>query len=356
MSEPDVDLVIALHDLTRPVGRAASSALAGDADGVRVTIACHELAAADVEASLPEDVRGRVRLLEVRDGLGSPSGPFNAGLDAATARYVTIMGSDDYVEPGALRAWADAADAASADVVLAPMRHQSGERIPTPRVRPGRHRRLDRVKDRLAYRTAPLGLMRREVLDRHALRLTPGMRSGGDVAFTVRLWSLPLRVDLAARAPRYVVGADAVTRVTTAVRPVTQELQAWDHLLREDWFAALDPAWRRAVAIKAVRIHLLGAARRRPRAQMWHDGEAAWLGELTRGWVGAAPGVLRPQARADRDLLDVMLAPTTEEALAAASARRAVAGRRDQALTRELAGNLERESVLRHYVGLRLRR
>ncbi|PFG38701.1 glycosyltransferase involved in cell wall biosynthesis [Georgenia soli] len=355
MTAPDVDLVIAVHDPSRPVARAAASALAGDTDAVRVTIACHGIPAADVAASLPDDVRGRVRMLEVRDGLGSPSGPFNAGLDAATARYVAIMGSDDYVEPGALRAWADAADAARADVMLAPMRHQSGERIPTPRVRPGRHRRLDRVKDRLAYRTAPLGLMRREVLERHGLRLTPGMRSGGDVAFTVRLWSLPVRVDLAARAPRYVVGADAVSRVTTAVRPVTQELEAWEHLLAQDWFTKLDPAWRRAVAVKAVRIHLLGAVRRRPRAELWHAGEAAWLGELTRGWVGAAPLVARPQARADRDLIDVMLAPTTEEALAAASARRAVAGRWDQALTRELVANLERESVLRHYVGLRLR-
>ncbi|UNX55733.1 glycosyltransferase [Georgenia sp. TF02-10] len=370
MTAPDVDVVIALHDLTRPVARAAASVLddgaRGGADGagggggdgddgrVRVTIACHELAPADVAAALPTDLRGRVRLLEVRDGLASPSGPFNAGLDAATGRYVAIMGSDDYLEPGAVRAWARRADAAGADVLLAPLRHQSGEPIPTPRVRPGHHRRLHPVKDRLAYRTAPLGLLRRTVLDEHGLRLTPGMRAGGDVALTVRLWSLPVRVDLATRAPAYVVGADAHTRVTTAVRGVDEELHAWDHLLRQDFFAALDPAWRRAVAIKAVRIHLLGAARRRPRPEMWHDGEAAWLADLTRRWVAVAPGVLTPQARADRDLIDVMLGPSTGADLAAAAARRARAGRVDQVLARDLAGNLDRESVLRHYVALRL--
>jgi hypothetical protein len=355
VSEPDVDLVIALHDLSRPVARAARSALVGDADGVRVTIACHELAAAAVEANLPDDLRGRVRLLEVRDGLGSPSGPFNAGLDAATARYVAIMGSDDYLEPGAVAAWASDGDATGADVVLAPMRHQSGERIPTPRVRPGHHRHLDRVKDRLAYRTAPLGLVRREVLDAHGLRLTPGMRSGGDVAFTVRLWSLPLHIDLAAHAPGYVVGADAVTRVTTAVRPVTQELHAWADLLQQDWFGDLDPAWRRAVAVKALRIHILGAARRRSRPELWHPGEAAWLADLTQRWVDVDRNVLAPHPRADRDLLDAILGATDQDSLAAASARRGRASRWDQVLTRGPTGNLDRESVLRHYVGLKLR-
>lgn len=356
MTVPDVDLVIALHDPGRPVARAVRSALAAGGEGVRVTVACHELAADEVAALLPDDVAGRVRLLEVRDGLGSPSGPFNAGLDAATGRYVAIMGSDDFLEPGALQAWARQGDAAGSDVVLAPMRHQSGEAIPTPRVRPGRSRRLDPVRDRLAYRTAPLGLMRREVLDRHALRLTPGMRSGGDVAFTVRLWSLPLRVDLASRAPRYVVGADAVTRVTTAVRPVTQELQAWDHLLREQWFADLDGAWRRAVAVKALRIHILGAARRRALPERWHPGEARWLADLTRRWVASGRDVLAPHPRADRDLLDAILGATDEDELAKASARRASADRWSQVLTRGPVQNLDRESVLRYYVGLRLHR
>lgn len=356
MSGPDVDLVIALHDIDRPVARAVRSALDGAGERVRVSIACHELSVAEVRAGLPAEFVDRVRLLEVRDGLASPSGPFNAGLDAATARYVAIMGSDDFLEPGALTAWARVADAERADVVLAPMRHQDGAPIPTPRVRPGRSRRLDRVKDRLAYRTAPLGLLRRTTLEAHGLRLTPGMRSGGDVALTVRLWSLPVRVDLAAGTPRYVVGADAATRVTTAVRPVDEELQAWDALLREDWFAALDEQWRRAVAVKALRIHLLGAVRRRDRLELWHDGEAAWLADLTRRWVTVAPRVLVPHPRADRDLLDVVLGLATEADLAAAAARRKRAGRWDQVLTRGLTGNLDRESVLRYYAGLRLRR
>jgi hypothetical protein len=353
---PDVDLVIALHDPRRPVVRAARSAIAAGGDAVRVTVVCHELAAEEVAALLPDDVADRVRLLEVRDGLGSPSGPFNAGLDAATGRYVAIMGSDDLLEPGALQAWAHHGDTTGADVVLAPMRHQSGEAIPTPRARPGRSRRLDPVRDRLAYRTAPLGLLRRDVIDRHALRLTPGMRSGGDVAFTVRLWSLPVRVDLDSRAPRYVVGADAVTRVTTAVRPVAQELQAWDHLLREEWFAELDEPWRRAVAVKALRIHILGAARRRATPESWQPGEARWLADLTRRWVAGGRDVLAPHPRADRDLIDAILGASREDELAAASARRSRADRWGQVLTRGALENLDRESVLRYYLGLRLRR
>ncbi len=75
--EPLVDVVVALHDLSRPVARTVRSvfALPGDdvADGrLRVTVACHELDASDVAAVLPDELRRSVRLLEVRDGLGSP--------------------------------------------------------------------------------------------------------------------------------------------------------------------------------------------------------------------------------------------------------------------------------------------
>ncbi|MCM3661068.1 hypothetical protein M3148_08695 [Georgenia satyanarayanai] len=347
MSEPDVDVVVALHDLSRPVGRCVASALAGAGSHVRVTVACHELDPVDVTPLLPVDPR--IRLLPVRDGLGSPSGPYNAGIDAATARFVTIIGSDDFFEPGALSAWTRAADRLGSDVMLARVRMQDGAEIHTPRVRPLRSRRLDLVRDRLAYRTAPLGLMRKATLDTLGLRLVEGMRSGGDVAFTARLWSSDARIDLARSAPRYVVGTDAVTRVTTSVRPLTDELRAFADLVARPWLPALDDAARRALAVKTIRIHLLGAVRRRREEAAWHPSEPAWLRELLTEWVGLAPCVLRPFSRADRALLAATLdRHVSVGSLVAAVAARARAGRWDAVLTPSPVDNLDRESSLRY--------
>ncbi|MEE6274465.1 glycosyltransferase [Georgenia sp. MJ206] len=347
--EPDVDVVVALHDLSRPVARCVASALAGAGDHVRVTVACHELEPDDVAPLLPVDPR--VRLLSVRDGLGSPSGPYNAGIDAATARYVAIIGSDDFLEPGALSEWVRAADAQRSDVMLARVRMQDGTEVHTPRVRPGRSRRLDLVRDRLAYRTAPLGLMRKATLDALDLRLVEGMRSGGDVAFTARLWSSPVRIDLARSAPRYVVGLDARTRVTTSVRPITDELRAFAHLIALPWLHELPAAQRRALAVKTIRVHLVGALMRRREAADWHPGEVEWLRDLLRAWVDLAPRALRPFDRADRSLLDAALEPAADEAsLVAAVAARSAAPRWDAVLTPTLPDNLDRESTLRYYV------
>lgn len=348
----DVDVVVAVHDLGRPFARTVTSALTGnDGTDVRVTVACHELDPDEVRPHLPAEAAG-VRLLEVRDGLGSPSGPYNAGLDAATGRWVSIIGSDDHLEPGALAAWARLGDRLGSDAVLAPLRLVGGAPVRTPRVRVGRTRDLDPVRDRLAYRTAPLGLLRRSTLDRLGLRLTPGMRSGGDVAFTARLWNAGVRVDLAAGAPAYVVGTGATTRVTTTVRPVDTELRAFADLVGQPWLARLPEERRRALAVKTVRIHLLGALRRRPAETAWREGEVAWLRDLLRQWVGLAPGVLDPFSAADRALLEAVLDPGADTGTVVAAVRaRDRAGRLSQWLAPRPAANLDRESTLRARTG-----
>ncbi|WP_413451039.1 glycosyltransferase [Georgenia phoenicis] len=346
---PDVDVVVAVHDLSRPVARCVTSALAGAGSHVRVTVACHELDPAEVSKLIPADPR--LRFLAVNDGLGSPSGPYNAGIDAATARYVTIIGSDDFFEPGALLTWIQDADRLRSDVMLARVRMQDGTDVHTPRVRPFRSRRLSLVKDRLAYRTAPLGLLRKSTIDTLGLRLVQGMRSGGDVAFTARLWSSPVRIDLARSAPRYVVGTDAETRVTTSVRPITSELRAFEQLLDEPWLIDLPEAERRALAVKTIRIHLIGAIRRRDALTAWDKGEPEWLRRLLSEWVDLAPSTLRPFSRADRRLLDAALQPHVSAAsLVAAVHNRTTAGRWESVLTPDPVGNLDRESTLRYFL------
>ena len=84
-------------------------------------------------------------------------------------------------DPGGSRSGADAA--------LARLRHQDGEVLHNPLVRWRRSKRLDPVKDRLFYRTSPLGLLKRSTLEFLGLKFQEGVRSGMDMSYGARLWT-----------------------------------------------------------------------------------------------------------------------------------------------------------------------
>ncbi|MGC5584917.1 glycosyltransferase [Ornithinimicrobium sp. W1665] len=339
---PLVDLVVATHSPARQTGRAVASALADEVDdaladdvgdvgdgggGVRVSVVCHEVDVADVRATLPAGVRDdpRVRLLELRDGIPSPSGPFNAGLDAATAPWVAILGSDDTLAPGAVRGWLSAAaglDPEDPVVVVAPL-ELSGRVVPTPPVRPGRRDRLDLVRDRLSYRSAPLGLISRGALRLPGARLLEGAQVGGDVPMVTALWS-QARVVLAAGAPPYRVHEDAADRVTYDPRPVREQLRSVDVLWDLPWVRDLPPRARRAVGTKVLRIHVFGALPTRPDPAWWSPDERVELARAARRVLQEAPGCADPLSLADHDLLGAVLDPAVpaERLLALAEARR----------------------------------
>src|SRR5690606_7827266 len=91
-----IDVVIAVHDKRRPIARAVGSVLDSglDDDTMRVTVVCHNLDRGEIAGVLGPELAGRVRLLELMDGIHSPAGPFNHGIGAADARFISIMGSD----------------------------------------------------------------------------------------------------------------------------------------------------------------------------------------------------------------------------------------------------------------------
>ena len=377
----DVDVVVATHDLRRPVHRVVASALR-DADlrgvlpsghRVRVTVACHGLSPSAVRAAVEselellaatdpglEDVTSHVRYLEVVDGMRSPAGPFNAGLAAADGRYVSIIGSDDSFADGALGAWATLADELGSAWLIARLETSDGELVPTPRTRPGRTRELDLVLDRLAYRTAPLGLLRRDTLvDLGLLEpgstspqgpLTPGLATGEDVELSLRLASSGERVDYALDLPPYVIGARGETSTSETARPVADELAAHARLLDQRWFLALPEPARSAIVTKTLRIHVLAAVRRRPSPLDWSPGEARWVQDLTRELLAAAPDAERGLHRADTALLHAVLTATDTDAVARASATRADASRWDILLTADPRANLDRESTFRAHL------
>lgn len=408
---PDVDVVVAVHDERRAFVRAVRSALADGDPGtpragrvtgaaraggssrveVRVSVVAHNLEADVVRARLEAEglggslADGRVRVLELADGVPSPSGPFTFGLEQAEARYVSIMGSDDHLEPGALAAWFALGEARSSAAVLAPMRLDSGRlvRSPVPRPFAGRFwaAPLDPVRDRLAPRSAPLGLLRREMVERLGLRLVPGLRTGEDIPFSARLWFSGERLDLDRRAPAYVIGTDAHERVSTSPRPVPEELAAVRILRAAPWVEALGARERRALAVTMLRVHVLGAVTRRVARGTWvlrgrgenptvvpdereadvatgpQDvvvGEVRWLGDLARDWVDLAPGALDPLSRADRLVLDALLSGADAQGVLAAGQARAAAGRVATILPARWRHVADREGTLRRFVRERM--
>lgn len=348
MAEPalDVDLVIAVHDPARAIDRAVRSALQSRA-ALRVTVVCHGLAAATIGDRLGPIARDeRVRLLEHHDGIPSPTGPFNAGLAAATARFTSIMGSDDELEPGAIDAWLKVADRDGAEVVIPPLRHAGGARIPTPPARPFRSRRLDVVADRLHYRSAPLGLVSRARFGE--ARMMTGVRVGEDLDYSGRLWSSDARISLARRGPAYLVHDDAPTRVTFTARPISDELAYLPRLLDAPWLVSAPSDARTAWAAKIWRINVFGALFYRS-DHPWSREDRRELAGLARDLAAFAPDALERLSRLDRNLVDA----AADETVADGELNRRARARRRFAspgavLPRRLRFAAAREAPLRY--------
>jgi hypothetical protein len=353
-ASPDVDVVIAVHDASRPIDRAVRSALDSRA-GLRVTVVCHGLERrriAERLGALADD--HRVRLIEHHDGIPSPSGPFNAGLDAATGRFTSVMGSDDELEPGAIDAWLRVADRDRADAVIPPLRHAGGAPIPTPPSRPLRRRRLQAVADRLHYRSAPLGLVSRARFG--DLRMAVGPRVGEDLDYSGRLWTSGARISLARRAPAYLVHDDAATRVTFTARPIDDELAYLPLLLSTPWLAAAPVEQRTAWAVKMWRINLFGALFYRS-GHSWSADDRRALAAFAAALAAFAPDALERLSRLDRRLVDAAL----DESVAGDELnRRALARRRFASpgalLTRRLRFVGAREAPLRYMIATVLAR
>jgi len=300
VTRPVVDVVIAVHSSSRPVERAARSVLHGTrSTPVVVTIVCHGLDPAVVEDRLGEAVRDpRVRIVPYADGVRSPAGPFNHGLDLATGEYTSVLGSDDLLEPGAVDSWVRRAREDRADVVIARQRHQDGRPVRTPPVRPWRRSALDGVRDRLSYRSAPLGIVSRERFP--GLRFTTGVAVGEDIAYVTALWFGGARVSLD-RGPAYVVTDDAVDRTTRAVRPVAEELAYLDVALEA--CRALTPEQVTAFVTKLLRVHVFGAVHNRQEPAAWDSGARQDLARAADRLLVVAPRAAEPFSLADRRLL-----------------------------------------------------
>lgn len=347
MTVPQVDMVIACHNPARPVGRAVASVLDGTKAPVRVTVVAHNISSDEVRTVIPEGLRGRVRFLELADGIHSPAGPFAFGIQAATAPWVSIMGSDDWLQAGAIDAWLS--HSVGADAVIPRLIHDTGNPVHTPPVRPGWHRRRDAVKDRLFYRSAPLGLMRKKFLAEENIGFSKDVPVGSDLEFSVALFGHG-RVRVQRSGAAYVIGSSAKDRVTMSLAPLKHELQHVDAL----WNGvakSLSPAARLTLGTKSLRIHIFGAAYYRAQAGQWLQGDRKEIARASRVILSGAPGCQLPLSRADRNLLDALLDPNVSDAEVnrLAQARRKF-GRLDTLLPKDLGQLLNRAAPPRFMV------
>ncbi|MGR2753283.1 glycosyltransferase [Agromyces arachidis] len=349
---PVAEIVIAVHDVRRPVGRAIASIVGegpGPAGRIGVVVVCHNISV-DEFGDVVDRFRSRpVRWVELHDGIRSPAGPFNHGLDVAEAPYVGVMGSDDWFDPGAVEALVRHLDEDAPEVLVFPLRYQDGPPMPNPLSRRWRHRRLDPVQDRLAYRTAPLALIESRLRSELDLRFLTEWRTGDDAMFSARLWNLARRIDFHPADPGYVIGADAVERVTTGPMDVDDETGPFLELLASPWVAALPAPGREAIVVKTLRIHLMASVVRRATDGSLGAREHDAYRRMALAGLRLAPRALAPLSRRDRDILDLLVAdgPADLDALREAGLRRNRAGRIDRLLPRDLRHVLARESDLR---------
>lgn len=325
MTEPLVDLTIAVHSRTRPVARAAASVLDHTRAPVRVNVVAHNIDPEIIRENLGAYADDpRLRLLHLADGIHSPAGPMNHGFASSTAPFISVMGSDDELAPGAVDSWLALQRETGADAVLARIRLATGATDPYPPVRGGRRtRRLHPRKDRLAYRSAPLGLISRERFGE--LRLTEGLASGEDLTYSLTVWftSGALAYDL--DGPAYVINDDAGDRVTFSARPVAQDFAFMDELESLPWFAEAPLADRTSIIAKLVRIHVFDAILARVRtAEDLAEHREELLG-LLHHFQRLAPRVGRLLSRADHAVFDALRDPaaTPERIIAALEARHA---------------------------------
>lgn len=242
--------------------------------------------------------------MELHDGVRSPSGPFNHGLDLAEAPFTAIMGSDDELEPGAVDSWLRMQRDHRADFVISRLRFASGKAVASPPTRPLRTRALDGIRDRLAYRSAPLGLLARERFGR--LRLEPGMQNGGDNVFVSQLWFAGATVSFDRRGPAYLIHDDASDRVTFTVKPVVDELAWVGRLVIEPRVSELPLSQRQAIARKVVRVHVFGALFNRRDQRDWYRLERSDVVAVLDELESFGPGYTAGLSRTDHRLLALL--------------------------------------------------
>lgn len=253
MTQVKRQIVIAVHDPHRAIRRGVESVLADSESGAIVVAHCIEPNSLD----LPDS--DRCEVIQVTHGFGYPGVAFNAGIAHTTAQHIGVMGSDDFFEKDALATMGERLDVDDADAVLAPLRHQGSSYSLLPPTL--RRCNLQVGRDRLLYRTAPLGLFPGDLMRNRRFAFHEAVATGEDLATSLRLYTSGLKISLHWNDPAYVIGHDAPSRITLIPRPLRERLHAISDLLLDDEVFTLPSPTRRSLAVKLARVHIIPAVR-----------------------------------------------------------------------------------------------
>ncbi|WP_167143691.1 glycosyltransferase family 2 protein [Canibacter zhoujuaniae] len=299
MQRPDITIVVPVHDKERPIRRAVESILL-DERAIPLVIA-HNLQPAELD--LPADPR--VRVVELAGSKGMPGACFDLGIAEAETEWVGIMGSDDWFEQGALAAMRKRAATDGADAVIAPLKNQG---TPSNVIRPLtlRKKNLRAARDRVFYRTAPLGIYKTAVMRKPEYRFGAVFPAGSDMRVTAALWTSGHKVSYYWNDPAYVVGADAKTRVTFTPRPLDFTGAPYLGLFEEDAVKRFSAAEKHALAVKMVNVHVMSAVMLRPNKSDWQGNDFVWLCDYVEKLKQFDPRLHRAISRRDRWILQAL--------------------------------------------------
>jgi hypothetical protein len=353
MMDPVVDVVIPVHTGLRPIARATASVLRTATVETRVNVICHNVDPDTICVALGDWADdSRVRLLHLDDGLASPGGPINAGLDAATGEFTALLGSDDEYEPGAIDAWVAVARRDRADVVIPPLRTSSGAKTRTPPTRPFRRRNLDGVRDRLAYRTVQLGLVSRHRFG--DIRMTAGLRTGEDVIQGASLWYSDARISVARHEPGYLIyEEDPANRTSIRPKPAAESLLFLDAVLVPEFYEKLTESQRESFAVKLLRTHVLDVLALALAAGS-NPTDFAAIGDAVRRILEFAPSAIGIVSRRESGILRELLGAADSGRLAAEHAARFDYRRPSNLIPASLGKMLHREAPLRFLAAIAL--
>jgi succinoglycan biosynthesis protein ExoO len=114
--QPDVSFIIAAYNAEVDIARAIESALAQRDVSVEVIVVddCSRDRTVEIARAFPPE---QVKVIALDQNHG-PGGARNAGLDAATGRWISVLDSDDTVRPDRLRRMIDRMQAAGASIAV----------------------------------------------------------------------------------------------------------------------------------------------------------------------------------------------------------------------------------------------
>lgn len=312
-----VDVVIPVHSLSRPLGRAVDSARLGvqplSAGEYVITVVAHHLSTEQVRGMLTQEQLDHVRIIEAPAEGATAAAPRTAGLEHTNAKYICFLDSDDSYQPGAVGRWVKIAEKRHSDMVIPWLKHSNGRTDITPVIRPGRTSNLDPIADRLVYRASVFGLQRVETVRRLGAEFDFGTSTGEDQAFVMRLYAGAARIDYAPGEPTYVMHADATDRVSQTPSPVRAQLEPSVRILDKPWFEGAALELRRAFVVKVVRINVFEAVSAHLKAGTWSQDEAQGTREALSRLLDSVPGARGDFSKADLHVIDLLLSETQEE-------------------------------------------